>query len=180
MLSVERECRMGRLSAGMILAGALVVSSRLLSAAAENETRPPLIEKIESLTGIPVTQYQREAIARVSGEARRRMVERQRAFVAALRERGTIPGRAERALTPIDGLPFDFDRDALAVICAFAEEPPEQAERDTIRILDAQRRRDLARIRQEHAEALSGITDLPADTLRQILEDGSPKAEGRR
>ena len=137
--------------------------------ASGEEGEPPLIEKIEALTGLQVTQNQREAIADVSMKMLRALRARQRAFVAALKGRGTIPTLAEEALTPVDGLPFDFDQDALAVIAEHAAEPPDQLERDTIRYLDAQRGVDVERIRHEHAQALSGITDLPALMITDIL-----------
>ncbi|MGE5280039.1 MAG: hypothetical protein ACM3L6_04770 [Deltaproteobacteria bacterium] len=166
------------------------------TAAAGQEVRPALIEKIEAATGIPVTQAQREAIAAAAHTLLRAMGQRQRQFIAALKERGTIPAAAEEALTPTDGLPFDFDQDALAVIAQSAEEPPDQpagdalidqGERDTIRFLDAARRRDIARLRRDYARALSGITDLPASSLTDMLtppavaarQGGAPKAAGR-
>ncbi len=141
------------------------------------EQRPPLIVKIEELTGIPVTLTQREAIAEASQEMRRALRERQRAFVAELKKRGTIPTRAQEALTPVDGLPFDFDQDALAVIAEHADEPPDQRERDTIRYLEREKDEDLEGIRAQYATALSGITDLPAHLIRELLGPAGVKEQ---
>ncbi len=146
-------------------------------AAQAEEEKPPFIEKIEELMGIPVTFAQREAIAEASQEMLRALRERQRAFVAGLRERGTIPTLAEKALTPVDGLPFGFDKEALAVIAAHAAEPPTQMERDTIRYLDEEKARDFGLIREQYAVTLSGITDLPAFMIMELLEPAGTQEE---
>jgi len=163
---------MGCVLAGITLAGALPVSAQ--------ERKPPLIEKIEELTGLSVTQAQREAIAEASQAMIRAMWRCQKAFVAALKERGTIPTLAEEALTPVEGLPFDFDQDALEVITEYAAEPPDQIDRDTIRYLEREKDRGIDAIRAEYATALSGLTDLPAFMIMDILDPPpeKPREEG--
>lgn len=152
----------------------LVVMTCFLQAAAAEEQaaeeKPPLIEKIEEIKGIPLTLTQREAVAEAAQEMIRACARRQRALVAALKEHGIIPTLAEEALTPVDGLPFDFDKEALAVIEAHAAEPLEQLERDTIRHLDEEKGRDLDWIREAYAAALSGIVDLPGSLIMEVLE----------
>gem|GEM_PF-3756459 len=140
------------------------------------EERSSLLERLEELIGIPLTLSQREAIAEASQEMIRALRERQRAFVAGLKERGTIPTAAEKALTPIDGLPFDFDQDALAVIRAAAAEPLTRPQQDTILFLDAEKARGMERIREQYAVTLSGITDMPASLMRELIEPAGPKA----
>ncbi len=151
----------------------LVVMTCFLQAVASEaqaaEGKAPLIEKIEELKGIPVTLAQREAIAEASQEMIRACARRQRALVAALKEHNSLPAPAEEALMPVDGLPFDFDKDALAVIEAHAAEPLGQSERDTIRYLDEEKGRDLGRIREEYAVTLSGIVDLPGSMIMEAL-----------
>ncbi len=165
----------------------LVVMACFLQVGAAREEvagkKPPLIEKIEEIKGIPLTLTQREAIAEAAQEMMRACARRQRALVAALKERGIIPTPAGEALTPVDGLPFDFDKEALAVIEAHAAEPLEQLERDTIRYLDEEKGRDLDRIREAYAAALSGIVDLSGSLIMEVLgpaEAQTDKTAGTR
>lgn len=132
--------------------------------------RSPLVARVETKLGKPLTAEQRQEIGAAAKETMANLKQAQDAFVAGVAKIVELPEQEIRDMLPqVGNVVPGFDKDMVKKLETKFGKPLSAEQLRQIGEVDAAKKRTMGPIQQKFAERVAKVTGLKAEEVRQML-----------